>query len=565
MCRGRSSGDVILRRREDHDSNYDGVCVVSGPSSVDRFRLFEVARTGAGKATIDEIIDLVEQRGHRVRRIGGNMAAVAPEIHAEYSRLLTEMRALRDEVVSSAEVVLADFASSDPVPPELANLAHYLAIRHRDLRSLQRRLMRLGLSSLGRMESRVLPTLDAVIHVLGVLAGVDDVDPPPSEADYFTGEARLVAATDALFGRARDLRRGRIMVTLPSEAGDDPGFLLDLAERGLDVARINCAHDDLPTWRRMAAHARAAAARTGHDIRVLMDIGGPKIRTERVAQAEKHARLAVDDRLLLRASGDAVASELHRFVAVPSLARVVEALAVGHRLRYDDGKMEAVVEEKLDDAVLLRVTRVKSGGVKLKAEKGLNLPDTALGLSPLTARDEADLDAVIECADIIGYSFVSNADDIDLLETALARKGASGKSLGLIAKIERPEAIGNLPRVISRALGYKPFGIMIARGDLAAEIGFERLAEMQEEILWICEAAAVPAVWATQVLEDLVKSGVPSRGEMTDAAMATRAECIMLNKGPQVGAAVDVLDRLIARMDDNMWKKTPMLRALRSW
>ncbi len=84
---------------------------------------------------------------------------------------------------------------------------------------------------------------------------------------------------------------------------------------------------------------------------------------------------------------------------------------------------------------------------------------------------------------------------------------------------------------------------MIARGDLAAEIGFERLAEMQEEILWICEAAGVPAIWATQVLEDLVKSGVPSRGEMTDAAMAARAECVMLNKGPAVGAAIDVLDR----------------------
>jgi pyruvate kinase len=88
---------------------------------------------------------------------------------------------------------------------------------------------------------------------------------------------------------------------------------------------------------------------------------------------------------------------------------------------------------------------------------------------------------------------------------------------------------------------------------------------MQEEILWICEAAAVPAIWATQVLEGLVKTGIPSRGEMTDAAMAGRAECVMLNKGPAIGTAVDLLDGLLKRMDAHAFKKTPTLRALKSW
>ena len=106
---------------------------------------------------------------------------------------------------------------------------------------------------------------------------------------------------------------------------------------------------------------------------------------------------------------------------------------------------------------------------------------------------------------------------------------------------------------------------MIARGDLASEIGFERLAEMQEEILWICEAASTPVIWATQVLESLVKFGSPSRGDMTDAAMAARAECVMLNKGPAVGEAVQLLDRLVSRMEGHMAKKTPTLRALHSW
>ena len=115
------------------------------------------------------------------------------------------------------------------------------------------------------------------------------------------------------------------------------------------------------------------------------------------------------------------------------------------------------------------------------------------------------------------------------------------------------------------AAGRQPFGVMIARGDLAVELGFERLAEMQEEIVWLCEAANVPVIWATQVLETLVKTGVPSRGEMTDAAMAGRAECVMLNKGPHLAEAIGVLGRVLARMDEHQHKKTPTLRALRSW
>jgi pyruvate kinase len=114
----------------------------------------------------------------------------------------------------------------------------------------------------------------------------------------------------------------------------------------------------------------------------------------------------------------------------------------------------------------------------------------------------------------------------------------SAGGISIVAKIEMPLAVHNLPQLIVRAAGRQPLALMIARGDLAVEIGFERLAEMQEEILWLAEAAHVPVIWAAQVLESLVKQGLPSRGEMTDATMAARAECVMLNKGPFVADAV---------------------------
>lgn len=483
--------------------------------------------------------------------------------------LVDELLALRKDIIEQAAPMLVKLAGSGQMAEErqagLENLCHYLSLRHHDLRPLQRKLMWRGLSSLGRLESRVLPTIDAVLAALAAIHGIDPPFPPPSEERFFRGENLLKQATDELFGPPRGHRRGRIMVTLPSEAAVRPDFILDLVKHGMDVARINCAHDDEGAWAEMAGHVRAAGASLGRRLTILMDIAGPKIRTGAVA-AERGIKLQAGDLLRLVAKGAPYVTPEVTFCAAVSLPEIVTRVSVGDRIRYDDGKLEGVVESVGEGEALVRVGRTKTGGAKLKPEKGLNLPDTALGLSPLTAKDQADLATIIGQADMLGYSFVSRADDIDLLEVALAEFPPREHALGLIAKIEQPQAVTNLPALIARArCRGRPFGVMIARGDLAAEIGFERVAEMQEEILWICEAAFVPTVWATQVLEDLVKTGLPSRGEMTDAAMAARAECVMLNKGPAVSEAVTLLDSLLARMDAHIFKKTPTLRALKSW
>ncbi|MDN2583629.1 pyruvate kinase [Aquibium sp. ELW1220] len=483
----------------------------------------------------------------------------------EPAALLDEMVALREGIVGAAEPWLAAQGATG-ADARLTNLAHYMALRRRDLRALQRRLMRVGLSSLGRLESRVLPTLDAVTVALAALAGRPIAAAPAPDGDaFFRGEARLAAETDALFGPARAARRGRIMVTLPGSAATDPGLILDLARRGMDIARINCAHDDAAAWRAIAAHVRSAGEAVGRRLTVLMDVAGPKIRIEAVVP-ERKAKVQAGDAVRLTAAGLPVATPEAPFCAVVSLPAIVERVRAGDRVRYDDGKMEGVVERTAPGEAIIRITRTKPGGAKLKPEKGLNMPDTDLDLSPLTSKDEGDLAAVVACADMVGYSFVSRPEDIDLLEAALARHGEAAARLGIVAKIEQPRAVSNLPDLIARVVATgRPFGVMIARGDLAAEIGFERTAEMQEEILWICEAASVPTIWATQVLEDLVKDGLPSRGEMTDAAMAARAECVMLNKGPHAAEAVTLLDGMMGRMDEHIFKKTPTLRALKSW
>jgi len=170
---------------------------------------------------------------------------------------------------------------------------------------------------------------------------------------------------------------------------------------------------------------------------------------------------------------------------------------------------------------------------------------------------------VAQHADMVGLSFAQSAADVRALRERLDALCAG--HLGVVLKIETKRAFERLPEMLFAAMECGAAGVMIARGDLAVECGFERLAEVQEEILWACEAAHMPVVWATQVLETLAKTGRPSRAEITDAAMGERADCVMLNKGPHILEAMRSLDDILRRMQQNQSKKRPLLRALKSW
>ena len=131
-----------------------------------------------------------------------------------------------------------------------------------------------------------------------------------------------------------------------------------------------------------------------------------------------------------------------------------------------------------------------------------------------------------------------------------------------MAKIETVQAFKNLGEIIMTAASKNPFSVMIARGDLAVESGYVRLAELQEELLWICEAASIPVVWGTEVLGSLISNGVPTRSEITDAARSAHAEVVMLNKGEHIVEAVALIDQILSKMEDHSYKKTPKLRQL---
>ena len=561
------------------------------------------------------------------------------------------------------------------------NLVHYLAIRQHDIRELQKDLAQIGLSSLGVLEPHVIASLDAVLTVLDRLRdGQPLIDHQAAPIDFDGADQLLHNHATRSLGPAPAVNATRIMVTMPSEAAEEPQLIESFLAQGMTIMRINCAHDHPDAWAAMLANLRQAEAKLGKSCRVAFDLAGPKLRTgaiepgpevirfkpmrdalgrvlapaivrfseepsddddeaftipveptlirtarpgdrihledargrrrelevnmiterscictsDRTGYVSSETKLSLirdevcilisrvghlparEQALVLEAGdslivtpdtilGRAALHDEHDKVLEPahigcSLPEILTAVQAGQRILFDDGKFEGTIREVRPDQFRVELFRAGAGTAKLRAEKGINVPDTQLQLAALTEKDLQDLKFVARHADMVSLSFVHTPQDIEQLHGELERLGAH--EMGIILKIENRQAFEQLPRLLMTALRRPPVAVMVARGDLGVEIGFERMAEVQEEMLWLCEAAHVPVIWATQVLESLAKQGVPSRGEVTDAAMSCRAECVMLNKGPYMSETIRFLSDVSQRMSQHRVKRVATLRRL---
>jgi pyruvate kinase len=266
----------------------------------------------------------------------------------------------------------------------------------------------------------------------------------------------------------------------------------------------------------------------------------------------------VGDALLVNATGHA------EDPAMPALAcaepRLLDQVRPGERVILDDGKLVAIVEAVRPDGLLCRVQRTLKSPARLRSGKGIAFPDSGLSLGRFGPADEVALEFALQCADGVGVSFVSSPQDVALVGERLRQAGRP--EFGMILKLETRGAMRNLADILFEALKYDRVGLMIARGDLAVELSFEKLAEMQEELLWFGEACHLPVIWATQVLDTVAHSGLPTRAEVTDAAMSMRAECVMLNRGPHVDTATRMLADIIRKMEAHQYKKRSLYRPL---
>ncbi len=603
-------------------------------------------------------------------------------MNAVLEHLIRSVSQLRDHALALEAKHQSAIAQASPAYRESArNLLHYLALRQHDIRHLQDELASLGLSSLGRSESHVMHSLHGVLTALHALLGQQAaLNPADVPTTFRSGNQLLEEHTQRLFGTPSGKRNVRIMVTMPSFAARDGAFVRELLAAGMDVMRINCAHDSPGEWLMMIEHLRRAERELGRSCKIYLDLAGPKLRTGPLApfayviksrpvrdvrgcvitparvhfapspaqadpllpliplEGDIPAHAQVGDTLLLKdargrnrrfhitsVGANTFVAECDRTtyfetggvvrllrdgqtlsegrigplppVFEPITLRVGDTLlitndtvagrsaqrnsqgqaikpahisctlgeafrnvAVGESIWFDDGKIGGRVLSNDGHTMRVEITHCRAKGGKLGPEKGINLPDSWLELPALTDKDRADLALMAHRVDMVGLSFVREPQDVLTLAHELQRLDAS--HVGIVLKIETRRAFENLPRLLLAGMQTAAIGVMVARGDLAVEVGFERLAEVQEEILWLCEAAHVPVIWATQVLESLAKGGAPSRAEVSDAVMSGRAECVMLNKGDYVIEAVHFLSGVLERMAAHQTKKRSRLRRL---
>jgi pyruvate kinase len=461
------------------------------------------------------------------------------------------------------------------------NLVHYLTLRKYDLREIQEDLSSLGISSIGHSERYTLTNITNILHLLNLLEGKSSKDLDATglrfTLNYPKSKKRFTKHTEELFSASKLPNHTRIMVTLPSEAATDYDFVNHLVGAGVEILRINCAHDSEAEWARMVENIRLAEQENGLHCLIYMDLAGPKLRTGYIAdRLSKKGDRFKPGYLLLKpgemmwvfkdeitgtpAQIDEASNHIIPAKVSVTLGEAFHDVHVGESISFDDGRISGVIDQIFPDKWLVRIIQTELEGSKLRSFKGINLPDSSLSLPSLTADDLAALPFIASNADMVGYSFVRKPSDVDQLQQELRR--LSREDLGIILKIETKESFDNLPFLLLTAMRNPKVGVMIARGDLAVEVGWTRIAEVQEQITWLCEAAHIPYIWATQILETLAKTGIATRAEITDAAMAAQAECAMLNKGPYILEAVRTLRNIDDRMLAHHQKKMSALRPL---
>lgn len=502
-------------------------------------------------------------------------------------------------------------------------------------------------------------------------------------------QEQLASNSSALLGEPRDGMPSCVMVTLPTEAANDPDLVQSFADAGMDIARINCAHDTPEAWRAMAANVRAASTRVGRDIKISMDLPGPKLRVGAIEPGPRIARTRVtrtktgriltpsklwitpfdhnattpapvpeglpgrptlaiqvdpewlqtvnegDELSMLDARGSKRYMTVHKvtdegvlaygrrnvYLANGSLVacqyiktrihgigrseqrvhvdvgsrltltsdptptdptddipavncgepQAIRSLDVGSIVLFDDAKIECEVTSvtragekdaegntaEYDSAELVAV-HTREGGKNLREGRGIHFPGIHVPLPAMTDEDRAILPEIVRTADIIAPSYVRSAEDLTEILDAIEKEidvaasenedpaavSARIRNLGVMLKIESEECYNDLPNVVTELLRHRNSGVMIARGDLAMELGFSRMSEAREQIMDVANAAHIPTIFATQVLETMAKSGLPSRAEITDADVALRTQGVMLNKGTHIPDAINILNSI---------------------
>jgi pyruvate kinase len=331
-------------------------------------------------------------------------------------------------------------------------------------------------------------------------------------------------------------RSAKIIATL-GPASSTAERIQDLFETGADVFRLNCSHSSVEELEERIETIRNLEQRSNRPIAVMLDLQGPKLRIGRL----KGGSVTLDEGNGYRLDLDETPGDGSR-APLPH-AEIFAVLKPGIDLLLDDGKLRLLVTDCGDD---FANTVVVTGG-ELSDRKGVNVPDVVLPLSPFTEKDYRDLAFGLAIGvDWVAPSFIQRPDDLAELRDLIAGRAA------ILTKLEKPAAIEHLDAIITAS-----DGVMVARGDLGVELPPERVPRVQKRVIRKCRAAGKPVVVATQMLESMIHSPVPTRAEASDVAGAIYdgADAVMLSAETAAGSypveAVAIMDRIIAEVEQD--------------
>ena len=343
-------------------------------------------------------------------------------------------------------------------------------------------------------------------------------------------------------------RRAKIVCTIgPATSSQEQ--ITALINAGLDVARLNLSHGTQASHLLAYQRVRAGSDATGRSVGVLADLQGPKIRLGTFPGGP--VQLDAGDEFII-ATDDIPGTEHEASTTYPGLADDVRA---GDRILIDDGNVQLDVTGVTGSRVR---TRVVVGG-KVSNHKGINLPGVAVSAPALTGKDESDLRwALATGVDIVAMSFVRSPEDVSPARKIMSEAGRPG--VPLIAKIEKPEAVGVLPGIVDAF-----DGIMVARGDLGVELPLEQVPAVQSRAIQLARERARPVIVATQMLESMISAPRPTRAEVSDVAGAVDegADAVMLSAETSVGAypvqTVATMARIVAAAEESSLRAEPSL------
>lgn len=346
--------------------------------------------------------------------------------------------------------------------------------------------------------------------------------------------------------------RTKIVATLGPASWDR---LDELIGAGVDVFRVNCSHADHASIRRQVASVRAACARAGRPVGLLLDLQGPKIR---VGPLEEPRELLTGALLTVRMSDEDPGEPGIVGTTYPAMA---DDVSVGDTVLFDDGELSGTVEDVSPREVRVRMTR----GGTLRAHKGINLPGVTVSAPSLTPKDRADLAVGVEAGvDFVALSFVRRPEDVAELEGELAKLGVP--DMPVIAKIEKPEAMEHIDAIVAEAAG-----VMVARGDLGVEVSLEKVPVYQKRIIAAAFHAGKMCITATQMLDSMRHAPRPTRAETTDVANAILdgTDAVMLSGETAVGEfpveSVRTMDRIAREVESSAFFATTDPQEMPAW